>query len=78
MTKAGLNLANVSILAEINQQVLAGNVTNQGGEIISNNFSGLMLNPVEKIAYPVTKNIPQLLPELSISIQRLNLGNSVD
>lgn len=77
-TRCLLHEAEMHVLEGVRRAVELGQITRLNGSKLVDKPSGLLLDSEMQIAYPITGGIPQLLPELAISLAGLNPGNSVE
>lgn len=77
-TKLALSKADDALLQLFNGGIEAGNIRNQAGQLVKNTQEELLINLEAQIAYSVHIGIPQLLPQLAVSLAQLNQGNTVD
>ena len=78
ISKTPLTPASDAQLEAINNLVQSGQVFDRNCELVEGVFSSLLVNGSVDTAYRTRLNIPQLIPALSISLEGLNLVNSVD
>jgi len=78
ISKTPLTPASASQLEAFNNLVQSGQVLDRSGDLVEGVFSSLLVNGSVDTAYRTRLNIPQLIPALSISLEGLNLVNSVD
>jgi uncharacterized protein YbaR (Trm112 family) len=78
ISKTALMPASDAQLKSFNNLVRNGQVHDRNGDRIEGEYSDLLLNENFDTAYRIRLDIPQLIPALSISLEGLNLVNSVD
>lgn len=78
ISKTALTPASETQLEAFNNLVKDGLVYARNGDRIEGEYSDLLLNESFDTAYRIKHDIPQLIPALSISLEGLNLVNSVD
>lgn len=71
-------MASADLLKVINAEVETGEFHNAAGDLLIDPISDMLVDEHTTTAYPITTDIPQLLPKLAISLTGLNLGKSFD
>ena len=78
ISKTALTPASETQMKVFNNLVHAGQIFKRNGDLLEGEYSKILLNQNLDIAYPIHLDIPRLLPALSISLEGVNLVNSVD
>ncbi|MBT3253944.1 MAG: hypothetical protein HN995_08970 [Candidatus Marinimicrobia bacterium] len=78
ISKTALKPAGDSLINAINSWVEGGQIFNGNGDLLRGNYTAMLVSKNQSIAYNIRHGIPQLIPGLSISLEGLNTGNSVD
>jgi uncharacterized protein YbaR (Trm112 family) len=78
ISKTALEPVSDTLLNAINSWVESGQVFKGNGELLQGKLADLLVNKNQDIAYVILQGIPQLIPGLSISLEGLNTGKSVD
>ena len=78
ISKTALEAASDNLLNAFNIWVESGQVFNRNGDLLDGKLSGMLVSNNQDIAYSIRHGIPQLIPGLSISLEGLNTGKSVD
>lgn len=63
-----LQIATAAEVADIQQRIAAGSVTNRSGKPVAEPIDGALIREDRKILYPVRMNIPVLLIEEGIPL----------
>lgn len=67
-TKAKVNLAEQSLVEEINRQIEGGTLKNVAGKAVHEKIDALLIREDGKRAYPVRQDIPIMLIEEGINL----------
>ena len=78
ISKTPLTPASDSQLEAFNNLIQSGQVFDRSGDLVGGVFSSLLVNGSLDTAYRIRLDIPQIIPALSISLEGLDLVNSVD
>ena len=78
ISKTALTPASETQLKAFDILVQGGQIFNRNGDLVEGGYSQILLNKNLDIAYQIHLDIPQLLPALSMSLDGVNLVNSVD
>ena len=71
-THMKLTAADASLLEQLNAAVVAGRLTNRGGEKISKPFTAALVRADRQIVYPIIDQIPMMLVEAGIPLAQLS------
>ena len=77
-THTALFNAEQSVLTAFNEWISQNDIMNQKGDRVLGPITDLLVNETHNYAYQIQNDIPQLIPALSISLEGLNMGKSVD
>ncbi len=69
-TRRPLRPATAAELAELNEVIGRGEVTNRGGKVVSERIDGALVRDDETVAYPIRHDIPLMLVEEAIPLVR--------
>ena len=73
-----LSQASESQMNRFNELVGSGTIRNRAGESVLIKPTGYLIDSQAAVAYPIQFGIPQLLPQLAISLTDLEYVNTVD
>ena len=65
-----MKLADDTLLSTVNDQIRRGNVRNRGETVVAETLTGGLLRADGKILYPIVDDIPVMLIEEGIPIDR--------
>jgi len=71
-THSPLALAEQSLIDTINQQIVAGALTNRGGDPIERELDAGLINADRQWLFPVYDQIPQLIADEAVPIEYLD------
>jgi len=69
-TKQAVKLVDDTLLSMVNDQIRRGNVRNRGEVVVAETLTGGLLRADGKILYPIVDDIPVMLIEEGIPIDR--------
>ncbi|NQT63927.1 MAG: hypothetical protein HQ556_13285 [Candidatus Marinimicrobia bacterium] len=78
ISKTALKPASDTLLNTFNSWIESGQVFNANGDLLEGKFVDMLVDSSQDLAYNIRHGIPQLIPGLSISLEGLNTGKSVD
>jgi len=68
LTKLPLEECSTDFLARINERIRQGEIRSVGGEAMKAPLEGALLRSDEKVAYPIVRGIPILIPEAGFPV----------
>ena len=71
VTHKGLSLATSPTLGSLNAAIVAGNLANRDGKVLTEALAEALITDDGKVAYPVANGIPVLLEGESIDMEQL-------
>ncbi|MFM1849129.1 MAG: hypothetical protein RL417_2603 [Pseudomonadota bacterium] len=69
LTKLPLEVCSAEFLKEINQRIARSELITANGERCSIPLEGVLLRADERVAYPIKKGIPVLVPEAGLTLK---------
>jgi uncharacterized protein YbaR (Trm112 family) len=69
--KTPVKLAEPSLVESINKKIIQGNVKNRAGEAVKEKIDAGLLRADGKYLYPVREDIPIMLVEEAIEVERI-------
>jgi len=71
-TRQPVQPASADLLARLNEAIQAGGVANHGGEAVETSVDEGLVREDGKVLYPVREDIPIMLIDEAIEVDRLN------
>jgi uncharacterized protein len=68
-THQGLTLADASVIAQLNEQIKAGQLKNRSGKTVSEAIDAGLVREDRKYLYPIRSEIPLMLIDEGIPLQ---------
>ncbi len=78
ISKTKLQPGSENLLDALNLRAENKQLSNRNGELQRSRIKDILVNNNQDIVYIIRHGIPQLIPGLSISLEGLNTGKSVD
>ena len=73
-TKQNIRLLEPELITQINQRIEKGNLKTKGGEPVTEKIDGGLLRNDETVVYPIRDQIPIMLIEEAILIEKSDLS----
>jgi len=71
-TRTRLHFADQILVARLNRQAAAGNLTNRAGRTVEGPIEGGLIREDGRFLYPIVDGIPMMLIDESIALDSLN------
>ena len=73
-TKQDIRLLETSSVEQLNQRIIKGELKTKGGQLVTEKIDGGLLRKDEKVVYPIRDQIPIMLIEEGILIEKSDIS----
>lgn len=68
-TKESISLADQNLVEKINHKILAGNLKNRAGQLVTEKIDGGLVRQDQKYLYPIREDIPVMLIDEALPLE---------